>query len=586
MKKFYLQILFLCFGVVAFAQSPIFEITAPASLAGGLFFGASVSPAQASSTSPSWGYQLKSLTDNVAGDVAIAVDSTMTDSTKRLENCTLKGTSMSVKGKWALVRRGTCSFSPKAYNAQKAGAIGVIMYSQETQATQIITMAAADSAAAITVPVLIISYTDAQKMVKSINAGTKVSVNYRYTTLFNPGLYYNYATPLKEIVALDQLQISASKNFKATATDTASTTKVQFKVVEPDGVVKTSGLLAGVVGTDPNLVDTTLRTWAFPSYKPTKVGKHQVSFINNKNNDIFQDSFVITNYTFAQDQQVADNYTATDSATFNLGGLILDVGHVIYTGINADKATHGIFSIYNSKSIPAGDAFTFQVFEMTSALLAKFPSTLTYDDLNSTKLTTSQYIMTGKETSGKTDSLLTIEFKTPITLKDTSVYLIMIRYDGSTSGNTKCPQYLSAGSNPSSFGFDDAVFAYSATNKANRFYSGWSGQPKNVVRLAMAGFAPGKIDTKLLDAWAENQVTVFPNPVKDVLTLNFDLQTLNPTVDVLITNSSGVEVQSGQFKNVQTGTQTINVGGLANGLYFARLMGTDGWRTKAFVVSK
>ncbi len=583
MKKIYLQILFLCFGVAAFAQTPVLEVASPSSLAGNLTFGASVSTAQGTSTSPSWGYQLKNTLDKVSGDVAISVDSTMTDSTKRLENCTLKGTASSVKGKWALVRRGTCSFSPKAYNAQKAGAIGVIMYSQETQATQVFTMAAADSAAAITVPVLIISYTDAQKLVKAINAGTKVTVNYRYSTLFSPGLYYNYASPVKESYPLDVLQIGANKNFKATATDTASTIKVTLKIVEPDGVVK-SNTQSGVVNTDPT-TDTTQRVFSFPTYTPRKVGKYQVSYLNNKNADIFQDSFVLTNYTFAQDQQVPDNYTATDSLTFGLGNLILDVGHVIYTGGSADKATHGIFSLFNTKSIPAGDAFTFQVFAMSSAILAKFPSTLTYEDM--TALTTSQYVVSGKETSGKVDSLLTVEFKTPITLADSSVFLIMIRYDGSSSGNTRCPQYLAAGSNPSSFSFDDAVFAYSATTKKNRFYSGWSGQTKNIVRLAMAGFAPRTIDTKVYDTpWTENQVTVFPNPVKDVLTLNFDLQTLNPTVDVLITNAQGAEVQTAQFKNVQTGTQTLNVGGLANGTYFVRLLGTDGWRTKAFVVTK
>ena len=48
----------------------------------------------------------------------------------------------------------------------------------------------------------------------------------------------------------------------------------------------------------------------------------------------------------------------------------------------------------------------------------------------------------------------------------------------------------------------------------------------------------------------------------------------------------GVEIKAGQFKNVQTETQTVNVGELANGLYFVRLLGTVGWRSKAFVVAK
>ena len=585
MKRFYLQILSLCLCVSAFAQTPILEITTPASIATSLTYGTTPSPAQATATSPSWGYQLKSLADFVAGDVAIAIDSTMTDSTKRLENCTLTGTASNVKGKYALIRRGTCSFSPKALDAVKAGAIGVIIYSQETNASQVINMSAADTASAngVKVPTFSISYVDAQKMVKAITAGTKVSVNYRYSTFYRPSSYYQYATPLKEIISVVP-QVSISKYLKPVAPDTVQY-RTQLKIVEPDGKAVNFGLAYGIIGTDPNQSDTSARRFNFPVYTPTKIGKYQLSYGNNKNNDILQDSFVVTNYTFSQDNFVPESGAVfEDSISFVKGNLANDAGHFFTTGVGAHKATHGVFSIKNPKSIPVGDVFNVVLYEFNDGNLYNKiydnPQTLSYSDM--TSIGAGTYKMTGKETP---DSLLTVEFKTPLTLKDTFTYLLMVQYDGSISGNTTAPAYTIAGrSSGSAYFLTDFLFTYSGTK--NQFYTGYTNRYAQVMRLAMAGFKPGTIDTKTIEAWAENQVTVFPNPVAMQLTLNFDLQTLNPTVDYLITSVEGLEMKAGQFKNVQTGTQSVNVSDLANGLYFVRLLGTDGWRTKAFVVTK
>jgi|GEM_PF-720717 len=586
MKRFYLQTLLLFLSVSVFSQTPILEVTAPSSIAGNLFFGQNITSVNATTTSPAWGYQLKSLVDNVSGDLVIATDSTLTDSTKRLENCTVKGTSSNVKGKYALIARGTCTFSLKAYNAQKAGAIGVIVYSQATAAVQVANLPAGDSAAAVTIPVFLISYSDGQKLIKAVNAG-KVSVNYRYPTLYGQSTRYNYATPIKEVSTLQGININASKNFKLVAGDTAQL-RTQFKIIEPDGKVLNSALTYGTVGTDPNTSDTTVRNFVFPNYTPTKIGTYKINVTNNKNSDLFVDSFAITNYTFAQDQfQSFGDYVGLTKVGFANSNLILDVGHIFYTGVSTDKATHAIFAINNPDSIPAGDVFTISIYEMTSALLSKLSNaTLTYDDLTSATTGINQYVMKSKQ---KPDSLLTVEFKNPVALNDNSAYMVMVRYDGTAnSGNTRSPLYSVGGYNPSSFGLDDAIYLFNTNAKQNTFFPGWGGTPqlKNVVRLAMAGFKPGTIDTKTLEAWAENQVTVFPNPVTTQLTLNFDLQTLNPSIDYLITNVEGIEVKAGQFKNVQTGTQSLNVSNFANGLYFIRLLGSDGWRTKAFVVTK
>ncbi len=584
MKKFYLQCLFLSLGFSAFAQlpdlRPVLEITAPASLVGTVSAGRPVNITEGTAASPAWGYFFPKLSASVSGNVIIGLDSTQTDSTKKLECCV--GVTNNVKGKFVLIRRGTCNTSVKAALAQKAGAIGVIAYLVETVAQTINSdFAFGGGDTSVHIPVSIVSYADAQKMIKALNAGTTVTVNYRGTTLVNPGLYDNFATPLKQVRPL-----ATSISGLYSASKGLMTGKLS--ITEPDGVVKTITPTLAVKGAASAIYLDSLQDVTFPAFTPTKKGVHIVQFSNDKNADIFVDSFKTTDYIFAQDQTTLVGASRIQAANF-AKNLKWGVGHIFYTGNVTDKATHGMFEVYNAKDLPVGDPITVVLFEFNDALSTKLQAAnLDFSDL--TIVASGDYKVTGKETTGYTDSLLTVEFKTPATLKPNAQYGLVAYYDataGAGTATTMYPYFVYAGNNPSSFNADDITYGYLAgTLNRQTFFTNFNGQPKFIVRLGMAGFNPKSTGTNDLAAWAENQVAVFPNPVKDVLTLNFDLQTLNPTVDVSITNSVGAEIQTSQFKNVLKGTQTINVSGLASGLYFARLLGTDGWRTKSFVVSK
>jgi len=586
MKKIYLQGLFLCFGMVAFAQipnlKPVLEVTAPAALVGTINSGRPTNMYENTSTNPAWGYFFNNLSGSVKGDVVIAMDSSQTDSIKKLECCT--AITNNVKGKFVLIRRGTCNTSVKAAIAQKAGAIGVIAYFVETVA-QTLPLEGGFSAGdtSVHIPVSIITYADAQKLIKTINAGTTVSVNYRGNSLVSPSLYDNFNTPLKQIRPLN-IGINALYSSKV------GLITGKLAITEPDGVVKTitpTLALAANNGYSSFYADT-LQSVTFPAYTPTKKGLHQVLYTNDKNTDFVVDSFRTNDYVFAQDQATLVGASRINAASF-AKILKWGVGHIFYTGAVTDKATHGMFEVYNAKDLPVGDPITVVLFEFNDALSAKLQAAnLDFSDL--TIVASGDYKVTGKETTGYTDSLLTVEFKTPATLKPNAQYGVVAYYDataGAGTTPTNYPYFVYAGSNPSSNNADDITYGYIAgTLNRQTFFTNFFGQPKFIIRMGMAGFKPGSVGTNDLEAWAENQVVVFPNPVSTQLTLNFNLQTLNPNVDYLIINAEGVEMKAGQFKNVQTGTQIVNVGELANGLYFVRLLGTDGWRSKAFVVAK
>ena len=86
-------------------------------------------------------------------------------------------------GKIALIKRGAISFIDKKLNAQKAGAIGVIVYNNEVNGDALVSMA---TDAAIKIPAVFIGNTDGKKLSSLLGSGVKVSFNGAVTTIANP----------------------------------------------------------------------------------------------------------------------------------------------------------------------------------------------------------------------------------------------------------------------------------------------------------------------------------------------------------------------------------------------------------------
>lgn len=81
------------------------------------------------------------------------------------EACTSSSIDSAVKGKIALIQRGTCAFTDKVNNAASAGATGVIIYNN-------VAGALSASVPGVTVPVLSISNADGKALLAAIKAGT------------------------------------------------------------------------------------------------------------------------------------------------------------------------------------------------------------------------------------------------------------------------------------------------------------------------------------------------------------------------------------------------------------------------------
>ncbi|HUR32072.1 MAG TPA: M36 family metallopeptidase [Saprospiraceae bacterium] len=108
-------------------------------------------------------------TTPTTGNVVIANDGS---STSTLACSPLEG-QQDLTGKIAIIDRGVCDFSRKVYYAQEAGALGVIICNFEEAN---IPMGAADFAAEVVIPSVMISYSDCQRIRVAAADGLKVSI--------------------------------------------------------------------------------------------------------------------------------------------------------------------------------------------------------------------------------------------------------------------------------------------------------------------------------------------------------------------------------------------------------------------------
>jgi Secretion system C-terminal sorting domain/PA domain len=582
MRKNFTNYLFATFLLISFNQAKgqdalILKINTPSTLVASYNQGQGFTSTQSTSllTADRWGLAL-GFGQEITGDVVVYRDTIVVDTTAQ-HGCNLKPkTGLNFKDKVVLIRRGDCTFSAKAFNAWKNGAKAVIIYNNIPN-TALFNMAPtrpeADSVKNI--PCVFTTRELGESIRNAVDGGQTVNVTFKVPSLFLPHGNLNLATPLKE--AQD------TRGYIGLAVANASTTDklkpfMTATITEPDGrkvVVKGS--------VDTIRANTARYVLSDSIYKPSKIGVHKVLYTNSITTDSLLDSFRITDFVFAEDRGTVNGWVATDSASFVKAGLKFDVGHIYYTGFSSDKATHAGFAIHNPSDFPKNDEFIAILYPYTATIEAKDnDGTLTYDDLNNSEVALGIYKIKGTE---KPDSMIFVEFSTPAALKDTSSYLLMIRYDGTTSGTGIIPQFSYAGRYDNRLLNTDIVVTYSDAAKGLNFYNGWSGGLKNIVRMYMQGFRTS-LDNNI-PAWAENTINVFPNPVSNnVLNIDFKLEKLNEEVTITINDVMGRVLKTVKLKNIQNGTQQINVSELGNGYYFAKIVGKDGWRTKVFSIAK
>ncbi|MEY4933670.1 MAG: hypothetical protein RIS64_29 [Bacteroidota bacterium] len=566
MKKIYLLFLSLVVLKTASAQSSAqLKIESPASIAGFM--------ESTNAYSNTWSGAI-GLGQCVTGRFVLVTDGQMPDSIGN-RGCNQLTNAAAISGNIALVRRGDCFFSLKAYLAQRAGAKAVVIFNRNA-GEGLINMAAGDSSAAVNIPVFFVSFEDGMR-ISGAMANGPVNVS-----LCNPAFYdatgaYAYATPQKEAKGLDSITVALGNGGNVRTGKVWLNTSIE----NPTGAI---AILRDSIDSIPAGVTYRFRFDRYNFPNPAPMGKYKMTFTNTLTRDTIRNEFMISDYMFAIDNTTKPtNGTAVDSTNYINGSLRFDIGSVYYTGTSTAKCTHAAFALHNRNKFNSSDTFALQLFKLDAINLGKLQGgTLAYTDL--VAVADKGYRIKNTEAN---DSLLMVAWNTPVTLDDNSIYMLMIRFDGLgtplPTGNV--PSYSYSGfinySNLSTI-----VYSWSVAQGRHVFYSGgWAGNNNNVARLYMQG-TTGGIDRNS-PALAANQVKLFPNPTsQDQINMELNLQNNADILNVTVTDLLGNVLRREQLSNVQNGTFPVNISGLANGTYFLTVVGKEGFRTVHFEVIK
>ncbi len=573
MKRMFTLILLAAAGLFSARQVQaqiIFTVNEPAGISG------FVSPIGA--PDDAFGGELQP-GESISGDLAIALTDDP-DSLSTYMGCDSIINPVDLVGKIALIHRGsppdapgTCFFSNKVWYAQQAGAVGVVICNNLVGDEILDGYGAGGTWAGLdTIPSCMISYNDCVVIKAAIEAGETVNVTFFVPGFQNPGLSYAYHTPKDHIIPLEDIRVTLINTTGSEGNDITFTCDIE----DPDGNITTLEKLVEVLPAGADTIVT------FDSYTPTVEGTYTGVFTNTLTSDVLTETFIITDKLFATDRGTVTLDAGNQTSFAVANGYRYHYGSLYQTGEIPSIATHVSFGIGNAAEIftdnPDFDVFTLLVYngDADDNELLDFATTnASFDDLTAVGLGT--YAMTGDEGA---QEILTVEVLPTsggvqfIELDTLGTYYAAFKYDGDPTAASVCPRMVGTG--------DVNYFAFTTPLViGNTFFNaGWLGAIC-VSRLHIDETIDNVKDVVRLDP---AKARIFPNPAKDNVNLELNLENLADRVRVDILNFDSKVVGTYELENVRNGVYPFNTEHLASGTYFLSVKTPEGYRSLVFTV--
>ncbi len=557
MKKLFTNLMSLAlifFTVQAANAQYVVKVNSPSALAG-----------KYTNTSTDWGANKMAVGTVVTANVAIvnAGIDPVNDSINA-EGCDTLVNSAAVSGKIAFIRRGgtNCEFGFKSLMAQNAGAVAVVIINRVPGAP--IAMGAGAVGAQVTIPVVQISLEDGQLLIAAIKSGATLNMTITVPTFSNPRAAYSYFTPIGQTDTLGGVRVNVANPTPNDFIDVTATATI----TDPNGV-KT--VLTATKAVIPSLQDSIM---VFPAtFKPSANGLYKVAYTTSTQPDTLRSEFKVGGYSYAHDNGVVTGFVVPSAAQFETANYRYDAGSIFIGGADG-IATGATFGIGNVVDIPDGETFQIRLYDMDpdgDGSIGFVGTNTTYDGY--TILGGIDWTKTSADNNN--NALIDVVFDEPVPITRNGQYMVVVKYDGGTTGSIIAPAYSSAQT------FESNYYAHLLVLDA--FYTGWSGSSNAIVRMNMEGFVTANEEVVKAETL---KMTVQPNPATNFVAVSYELPTAG-NVELTLFSVNGQAVKSLKESNrMDAGlhTATFDVSDLAKGVYFVKINNNNKVAVKKVVV--
>ncbi len=527
----------------------------------------------------------------------------------------------------AFISRGSCEFSDKLFEAQKAGALAGIICNAEpieldvgpdTYNPGLLIMAGGVQADSVEIPGIFISWEDRQFVTELLEQGP-VSVSFTKSYLQDAAVSYSYSTPISQVRPLEDIQVIACNwdsldlfdvEFTATITDPLGGETTLTQLVDTLFSVDTIRAYSAAANTSPEI-----QVYFDESYTPTEVGEYSVVFsAATKDGNHLMDSeslvqtFEVSDYTFSHGKSEIvqpQGVTLLFDGYVNSNG-IWNMGSYFRTGPNQGIATHGSFALSNPEEMEPGHEFNVILYNADS----DDDGTLNNGgadgvDEDRSDITAADIVALGVHVidgSEVANEMIAVEFESPALLDPNGIYLLMVESSGFQYNSFEPPAYTAtaggnivdyatayefirrdAGTGESVNVFNADGFEYWNDGSENFLPSFPHGGRMPLIRLHTDGFTP-PVSTKDLLILDESKFELFPTLTGNEVNLRFDLDKVSDIVKLRITDVNGRLLHAAVEQNVQNQTFSFDVHHYSAGTYFLSFETREGVRTKKFVV--
>ncbi len=491
-------------------------------------------------------------------------------------------------GKIAVIYRNTCNFSVKAFNAQTAGAIGVIIVNRDPE---VIAMGAGTDGANVTIPTVMLTALDGAALVNEMaNGAVTVFIGNKVGQFANDAAIYSDGAMIsKSTGVLSQLAQNGSEfgfdigvQLFNDGSATQNNITVNAKVTNPTGteVYNNTITVASLAAADSVYLYPG-ETQSFPAFSLNSypAGRYTLTYtVGLEVNDEFPTDNVITSDFVVNDSLFS--YSALNS----VNNLPAGTGGYQPGTLNASYAVCSVISDANASRIGAEGVYFALVTNAADSIdltgeeiaLNLYEWGDVFTDLNDANLAFN--VLTPVAfgyyyyPSNLADSMVYGAFETPVLLENNKRYLacaqtvnldVFFRYDTDIDYTTNVNNYL------------QPLFPVDADGTYSAGGFGSDNAPAMAIKVFNAAEL-GVSEATMIEGVA------YPNPAVDNVTVSMKAE---GNANITMTDVAGRVVLS-KAANLVNGKTDLNIAALNAGVYIVNVVLENGKTAQFNVVKK